>query len=340
MTPGSSGSTWSLATTIRVARRGRPARRGPSAAERRGRQRHVADGVDAERLGEDGVAPVELRAELAEQARRSRGSPGSTSTYGGESTVRPAHARAQRRRPARRRPARARPSSASIVSGRAAMVAGTSGAAASPATIAGHVVDVAAGRGRRCRPAGARRRADLGDDGDAERRGVVAVLGRDDEVRDERWRAGAPAASCAMSSTGYTPSALSGSPPLAGSSESASRRVPSGWSGRLDSGDARCRTPRLRSPSPSIDWASSERDRTRWCTMTRDAAVVRDAGQPEAHHERRRRARRPGSGRPARSRRPGRRRASRRAGGCAPGPTSARPTTARTAPSERGAPPH
>ena len=165
--------------------RRRPAPARPSAPSDGGARRTSPSGATPERAGQDQVAhapagarPPPSRSGVA-PAHRGRG----------RRTAR--RARCGRRPPlaspppARRRPAPGTRAAPSTVSGRIDSVAGTSGAAASPATI-----DARSSTSAPIEVDGAVRlerdgRAELGHHGDGEVRGVVAVLRRDDEVRHE-----------------------------------------------------------------------------------------------------------------------------------------------------------
>ena len=121
-----------------------------------------------------------------------------------------------------------------------------------------------------------------------------------------------PAASWAVSSSGYTPSVGSGSPPGWVEREHDPPRAV-GLGGQVRERDDQCRTRSERSSSPSIDSASSDRDRTRWCTSR---AMLPSAGTPSRRtvdDERSRRRSPPASATPARSRAPRQRRAPPRA---------------------------
>ena len=161
-------------------------------AEGRRRQGHASPPVSTPSSSVEHRAPARrLLADLTEQARRHQGVRAHLHVGLGEDRA-TGDGRAQRIHQLGSGRVRASASNASIVSGRAAMVAGTSGAAANPATTpamsstsVGRQVHGAVGLERG-------RRADLGDHGDTEGGGVVAGVGRDDEVGDERAPRGRP----------------------------------------------------------------------------------------------------------------------------------------------------
>ena len=157
---------------------------------------------------------------------------------------------------------------ASIVSGVTASVTGTSGTAANPAASAARSPTVV--RDRSTVPSGWRA-------GGAPSSATTATPNGGESSPSSggmmRWvmrvASASPAAFCATSSTGYTPSPRSG-----GLRDSC--RLPSGCGARVLTATGTSNT-RVRSSSPSIDRASSERDRTRWWILTR---TLPSAGTP------------------------------------------------------------